>query len=123
MLPYKLYQDRILRMSSKLVKKQLGTILAGAEKKPHIASDQKAKKSKTKDQKKLRKQIKQAKQKRGPSTEAVRRANLHYFSQTAKPAAATQDLLAQALRSRGAGSAAAPAEKKDDFYGDDGDLF
>ncbi|KAG7668088.1 hypothetical protein NADE_005128 [Nannochloris sp. 'desiccata'] len=106
-------------MSSKLVKKQLGTILASAVEKSQITADQKTKRSKT-DQKKLRKQQKQAKQKRGPSVEAVRRANLQYFSQTAKPAATTQDLLAQALRSRGAGSgsaSAAPVEKEADYFG------
>jgi hypothetical protein len=113
-------------MSSKLVKKQLGTILAGAVEKsqiPKIPSDQKAKKKSKADQKKLRKQHKQAKQQRGPNVEAVRRANLQYFSQTTKPAAATQDLLAQALRSRGAGIAPAPVSKEDDYldYGDDDD--
>ena len=114
-------------MSSKLVKKQLGTILAGAVEKSQITSyQQKPKKSKT-DQKKLRKQQKQAKQKRGPSAEAVRIANLQYFSQTAKPASATQDLLAQALRSRGATArvAAPVVEEQDDYlnYGDDADLY
>lgn len=114
-------------MSSKLVKKQLGSILASVVEKSQITTNQKTKRSKT-DQKKLKKKQKQAKQKQGPSVEAVRRANLQYFSQTAKPAAATQDLLAQALRSRGAGSgsaaaAAAPVQKEDEYSGyevDDG---
>lgn len=111
-------------MSSKLVKKQLGTILAGAVEKSQITSQQKPKKNKV-EQKKLKKQQKQVKkEKRGPNVEAVRRANLQYFSQTAKPAAATQVLLAQALRSRGA-SAAAPVTTQDDDldYEDDFDLF
>jgi hypothetical protein len=111
-------------MSSKLVKKQLGTILAGAVEKSQITSQQKTKKSKT-DRKKLKIQQKQAIKERGPSVEAVRRANLQYFSQTTKPAAATQDLLAQALRSRGAaaGSTGARVEKEDEYGGDDADIF
>jgi len=113
-------------MSSKLVKKQLSSILNSAEKSQITSSDQKTKRSKT-GQKTLKKQQKKAKQKQGPSTEAIRRANLQYFSKTAKPAAATQDLLAQALRSRGAvnnsAAAAAPVDNEDDYVGsgvDDG---
>ena len=103
-------------MSSKLVKKQLGSLLA--VEKTQIAS-QKQLKNKTNRRKK------KTKTQKNPTAEiaealAVRRANLQYFTKT-QPTDKTKDLLVQVLRARG-GASAPPIENQnedlefDDFF-------
>lgn len=109
-------------MSSKLVKKQLSSVLAGAvEKSRNPASQPAPVKSKRRQRKS--KTGGKARAASKPSAEAVRAANLEYFKQTARASAATQDLLAQALRICGGGGAAAEQPQDDDDFGDDDLLF
>ena len=104
-------------MSTKLVKKQLGSILAGAIENSQATSQQPSK-AKRRQQKAKRKSKKVTE--RGPNKELVRRTNLQYFTQTSKPSSTTQDLLAQALRSRGAAAQAPPQDDEDfDDFGDE----
>lgn len=107
-------------MSTKLVKKQLGSILAGAVEKSQSTSQQPSKTNRR--QKKAKRKAKKNIE-RGPTAEVVRRTNLQYFAQTTKPSSATQDLLAQALLARGGAAAPAPPEHDDEFEFGDEDLF
>lgn len=81
-------------MSTKLVKKQLSSIIAETIDKSALAEKQQ-KLPKTKQKKSKKKTNTNA-----SNPKALKRANLHYLIATAKPSAALQDVLAQALSKR-----------------------
>ncbi len=108
-------------MSSKLVKKQLSSVLAGAVDKSRNPTSQTAPAKAKRRQRKPKKGPKGAAAK-GPSAEAIRAANLQYYKETARPSAATQELLAKALAVCGGPAAAAAQPQDDDEFGDD-DIF
>ncbi len=87
-------------MSSKLVKKQLGAVLAGAVEKSQasqsLAPNTKASKRKQDKKKKDRKTHKNNKQ--APNPDRILESNLKYLRGTLAPSAATQDLLSQVIK-------------------------
>ena len=111
-------------MSSKLVKKQLGSILAGAVEKSTGASHKQHSNKSKRRQNNLKSQNK-VKKERGSSKDAIRRANLQYYTQTSKPSAATKDLWAKVLTARGVAQAAPTVDATDEEFdfGDDGAFF
>ena len=80
-------------MSSKLVKKQLGAVLAGGH--PKSAGGQPASGVAGKRKPKSKKPAKKRRKAPAADPDRVREANLQYFRKTATPSEATQQLLAQ----------------------------